>query len=141
MSDEFSRERWLLEARWTVLLSNGETVIQDDGRPGTNGSAWQRLATHLQDLNAVRITAMNVQFRDQPPFCLPDNAEGYFFRKSAGAFAFCNEATVQSYLVGYLRDGKVWVFRIRVPEMLVSGGETRDPEDESMVGPSLIRSY
>lgn len=138
--DDYTRERWLDSVRWTVLLSNGEQVIQDDNRPGVEpASAWLRLGQYVCEQGLV-IEGLTLQFRSEPPVRLPERAEGYFFRKSLGAF-LTSQATLGFYLVGHLEDGRVLVRRYKVPEMILVGLEARDPNDHETVGISLIRNF
>ncbi len=137
--DDFTREQWLGQARWNVRLSNGEHIFQDDGRPGQEQSAWLRLAGYVREHN-LKIEAMWLQFRNEPPRRLPEMAQGYFFRKSIGAF-FPSGVSYGFYLVGHLKDGVVRVTRWKVPEMILVEEEARDPQDEEKVGLSLIRNY
>lgn len=136
--DDFTRERWLTHVRWVVLLSNGEQVIQDDGRPGPlRESAWIRLGKYVQE-RGLKIQQMSISFRNEPPIRLPDQAEGYFFRTSVGGL-LTSELTFEFYLVGYLRNEKVMVQRFKVPELILVQNEVRNPSDEETVGSSLIR--
>lgn len=137
--DEFTREKWLNEARWTALLSNGQTVIQDDGRPGADpASAWLRLGMYVTEMN-LKIVGLTLQFRSELPLHMPKDAEGYFFRKSMGAFLNTGQ-TFGFYLIGHLANGVIHVRQYKVPEMILVETTTRDPDDPKKVGPSLIRN-
>lgn len=137
--DDFLRERWLSEVRWVVNLSNGEQVIQDDGRPGCEpASAWLRLGEYVRE-HRLRIEAMWIQFRHEPPIRMPIGAAGYFFRKSQGAL-LNTDINFFFYLVGYLQDEQVVVKRFQVPELIELETELRNPLDTELVGPSLIRN-
>jgi hypothetical protein len=137
--DEYSRELWLNSALWTAELSNGEFVVQDDGRPGLKPeSAWLRLGEYVRQ-NNLRIVGLSIRFRNEPPIVLPRDAKGYFFRKSLGAFLY-TEHIFQFYIIGYLDNHLVRVSKYKVPEMILVEQSDRDAEDEGMVGPSLIRN-
>ncbi len=136
--DEFTREKWLSEVRWTVTLSDGTRVIQDDNRPGAvPPSAWLRLRQYTQE-KSLHIVGMSLAFRDEPPVHMPDNASGYFFRKSVGSF-LDSDLTYGFFLTGVLTDKEVVVQRWKVPELILVEEEVRDPENEDTVGNSLIR--
>lgn len=137
--DDYTEEYHLRETYWTVKLSNGEYVMQDDNRPGVEPhSAWLRLAEYVRQ-NRLSIKEMWVQFRSHVESTLPADADGYFFRKCAMGFLFDN-STYGFYLIGYLHNGKVRVQKWKVPELLLVEEEERDPADDSQVGQSLIRN-
>lgn len=115
-------------ASWRVKLSNGETVIQDDGRPGCDTpQAWLRLRDHLA-ANKLSIVKMWLQFRSnvQDPI-LPENADGYYFCKQALGFLTGSEKTFHFYLLGALINDKLVVHRWKVPELVRVEQELRDP--------------
>lgn len=134
--DEFTQEKFLSEARWTALLSNGEQVISDDGRPGATASAWLRLGDYVRE-RGLKIKTVWFTFRNEPPVRLPDDCQGYFFCKRVGAF-LRTETNFSFFMVGYLKDGVVRVKRYKVPEMTFVSEESRTPEESGL---SLIRNY
>lgn len=135
--DDFTRSRFLTESRWVARLTNGESVISDDGRPGTKKSAWLRLADYVKE-KGVRIETLQIEFRSHVERPVPANADGYFFRTAVGAF-LNDKVTFGFFLVGYLKDGKVYVSRWQVPELLPIDKDERNPDDADAVGESLIR--
>src|SRR5688500_10269504 len=73
------------DLRWVAVLSNGETVYQDDDRPGIKPeSAWIRLGNYVNN-RGLHIVALSFQFRSHV-ISLPENADGYYFAKGALAF-------------------------------------------------------
>lgn len=123
--DDFTSEYWLFSPRWICDLSNGETVFQDDDRPGEEPkSAWLRLRQYCQE-NNLSITHMRLEFRSNTQRSLPDDAEGYFFCKGCGAFLFGGGTTLGFYLVGYLKGDKVIVHQYKSPEMILVSTEER----------------
>jgi hypothetical protein len=120
---------------WRARLSDGTEAVMDDGRPGEDPpSAWLRLRERVGN-TGVRITGLSLQFRShQQESILPANADGYFFRKSALGFLTGTE-TIESYLVGHLTDGRLFVQRWRVPELVLVEETERDPAE---AGESLI---
>lgn len=135
--DPFTFEQWLSRARWTATLSSGLEVIQDDGRPGVHPeSAWLRLGAYCRE-HGLWVHRLQIAFRNENAVVLPQPADGYYFRKTAGGFLGCE--TYGFYLVGWLAGGVLTVRKYQVPEMLLVSEETRDPDDERQTGPSLIR--
>ena len=113
------------EAIWIVKLSNGETIFQDDYRPGLGQhSAWIRLGDYCQD-HSLKIVGMRLEFRSNK-VKLPDNAEGYFFTKAAGAWI--GLPTDNKYGIGVLKDGEVTITFHLVPELISSGTDVRKQE-------------
>tara|TARA_R100000008_G_C3585401_1_gene171862 strand:- start:3312 stop:3794 length:483 start_codon:yes stop_codon:yes gene_type:complete len=109
---------------WIVELSNGETVYQDDGRPGiTPPSAWERLKIYC-DANDLHITKMSFKNRSHLE-TVGEGDDGYFFCKAAGAFLFGDE-TVHSFVVGRLSEGKLYARKWRMPEVIPEAIEERN---------------
>ena len=148
--DDYIRERGLAgEARWIARLSNGQVVHQDDNRPGVKPhSAWVRLAEYIRE-HGLRIEALWLQFRDHVERPLPENAEGYFFARVAGA-VWPGDTTLDFYLLGYLENvledsltnARVVVKRYKTPELIACDSEVRDPNDVEAMGQGqfLIRN-
>jgi hypothetical protein len=135
--DDFTRERECdhREVLWRVELTDGSVIVQDDGRPGMEPpSAWMRLQSHLNE-TGLGIRKMWVQFRTNHVHCLPADAEGYFFCKSALGM-LSGEESFSFYLLGHLQDEKVVVQHWKVPELILLDVEFRDPT----LGPCLIRN-
>jgi hypothetical protein len=127
--DDFIRDK----VRWVAVLSNGEIVYEDDGRPGEDPpSAWIRLREYCS-ANVLFINNMRLQFRSH----IVPVGEGYdafYFVKSV--FGVMGSDSVGAYIAGYLdRDGLVHVKRWRTPELVEIGSETRvfDPESLSVI--------
>ena len=109
---------------WIVELSNGETVYQDDDRPGIEpASAWKRLNTYC-DAHDVHVVKMNVKNRSHMEN-VGEGDDGYFFCKCAGAFLFGDE-TEHSFVVGKLNDGKLFTRKWRMPEVIPESVEERN---------------
>lgn len=136
-------------ARWIVTLNDGTKAYQDDAgqgelRQGTNLSSWERLQNYCKK-NSNYIVAMQLQFRSHIEN-IPSNAEGYFFRRSilggiGGEKTKKRSPDVFFYLAGVLKDGKVYVQKWRIPELILNTEveDVRDPNDYEMCGKSLIR--
>lgn len=127
--------------RWIVQLCNGDTVYQDDERPGFDLTAWERLVNHCKH-SGLYIVGMKLQFRSHIEVIEP-NADGYFFRKSIlgslGKPGDKRPPDVHYYLVGVLKDDILTVSKWRVPELIVEGVEERDPNCPRLVGDSIIK--
>ena len=114
---------------WIAELSNGETIYQDDDRPGVDPpSALKRLKTYCS-ANNIHITKMSVKNRSHIEN-VGSGDDGYFFCKSAGAFMFGDE-TMHSFIVGRLNDGKLLTRRWNMPEV------TPESIEERNIGESL----
>ena len=110
---------------WIVELSNGETIYQDDERPGKEpSSAWKRLKTYCEK-NDVHIVNMKIKNRSNVQD-IGSNHDGYFFCKSAGAFMFGDE-TIHSFIIGTLDEGRLRVRKWVTPEMSPDRLEERNP--------------
>jgi hypothetical protein len=134
--DEYVRER----PRWTVELSNGDVVYQDDDRPGVEpASAWLRLRSHLA-ATGLRIRAMWLQFRSNRVRVGPEYADGYFFANMAfGVLQFNGrQEWRRGFVVGVYSEphGELWAYTFKVPELaLLCHPERRDldPADEKFI--------
>ena len=110
---------------WTVTLSNGESVYQDDDRPDVYPeSAWARLKIYCEE-NDLHITDMKIRNKGNVQ-SIESNCDGYFFCKGAGAFLFGGE-TVHSFVIGVLKDNTLHVRKWRLPELIFEMEERRDP--------------
>ena len=129
-------EQGCLTASWRGTLSNGQTVIQDDDRPGVDPpQAWLRLQKYACE-NKLSIVKMWLQFRSNvQDKILPENADGYFFCKQACSFLHGSSKTFHFYVLGSLQNGKLVVQRWKVPELVMIEQESRDP---ATAGPCLI---
>lgn len=110
---------------WLAKLSNGSVVYQDDDRPGEiEPSAWIRLQEYLIE-NNLTIIGLGLRFKTNQ-FWLPENKDGYFFCKVAGA-DWCGP-TINYYNIGFLEDGVVHTTQYKVPELTYFNEGTRSPE-------------
>lgn len=122
--DEFNREK----PCWVAHLSSGETIYQDDDRPGeSEPSSWIRLRSHCQQEN-YSVVDLHIRFWDHVERVVPPNSEGYFFVKKVQATAFSGltNNTRHSYLVGALKDDKIHLTEWLIPEIVRIGSEIRD---------------
>lgn len=124
--DDFINERYESESRWIVTLSDGRKVYQDDDRPGVfPNSAWVRLGTFLENTPELSIVGMSIGFRDHI-IQVGDNADGYYFVKSACGSPG-SEVTLGFYVVGTLSNGILSVQSWKIPEIILTYEETRNP--------------
>lgn len=122
--DDFVFER----PRWLAHLSNGERVIQDDGRPGIDPpQAWIRLGNYCRQ-NKVHIVNLTLQFRSHHEAPLPANAPAYFFANKITAVQ--GGTQFMSLAIGYLvpDSQQVIVQDWIVPELICIGQEARQLE-------------
>lgn len=121
---------------WSVVLSDGTTVFQDDYRPGVYPeSAWIRLKQHCQD-TGLFIKSMKVAFRSHE-IDIGEDADGFYFCKGASAFMTSN-ITNELYIVGTLNDGMLRVEKWKVPELIKEGTELRNA---TIAGDCLISRH
>lgn len=117
-----------IHPRWEVILNNGETIYDDVEAP----SAWIRLRKYCQD-NNLWIVKMLFGFRTNMR-SLPENADGYFFCRSALGMCGINK-TIHYFIVGTLQNGSLEVQYWKVPEMLFENKENRktNENDECLI--------
>lgn len=121
------------QVRWLAHLSNGQTIIQDDNRPGVDPpQAWIRLGQYCKQ-ERVNIVNLSLQFRSHHESPLPANADGYYFINKAVSVNY--GPTIGFYIIGYLKDEQIRVQQWRIPELVCYGEEIRLPDG----GLSLIR--
>lgn len=120
--------------RWVAVLDDGQTVYQDDDRPGADPpSAWKRLGAHCRE-NRRRIAEFWLQFRSHRILIEPKNADGYYFVK--GAYRLLDAPTTHhTYVVGALIGDVVKTSTWQIPELILIGREDRHPDFDS---PTLI---
>lgn len=102
---------------WEVILSNGLTVFQDDGRHGIpQHSAWIRLYNYVSE-NNVSINSFRVRFRTNS-YNMPDKQRGYYFSKGflQGAGA---SVGLEYYVLGFVTGDNVYFSWLRVPELII----------------------
>lgn len=129
--NERLHDLWEHQPRWEVILDDGTKVYQDDG-PGL--SAWERLKKYCK-LNNRSISSMKIGFRDNV-ISLPENKDGYFFRKMARGYF--GGGTSLFFLVGYIENDRTVVKKYRVPEMIMEEESYREIDIDN---PSTIIKY
>jgi len=138
--DKWMDDTWVHSTRWVVELSNGETVWQDDGRPGLDeDSAWVRLKNYCEN-NGYTIKSMRLQFRNNKPEQVYSGGESYFFSKliraSFGTSKNDQVLNTHYYLVGMQKDGAVYIDKWLVPALVVQDTYVRSVYDcqENLIG-------
>ena len=126
--DGYIEEKYERQAMWIAKLSNGETVYQDDERPGLfENSAWIRLKEYVY-ANKLHIDNLTIRFRSHIISVNHTPVGGFFFRHAAlGSFG--SAKTVAFYLAGTIQNGILSVVKYRVPEIEVEKIETRDIQE------------
>ena len=110
---------------WIAVLNNGQTVYQDDDRENLEErSAWIRLKSYLNK-NNLKINSLYLKFRSNILTILPVNSSGYFFSKGIMA-STSYEKNVFYYSIGYIDDQKVFIKKIKIPELLLFEQEVRE---------------
>jgi hypothetical protein len=126
VDDDFVRD----SMRWVVLLSNGETIFEDDNRQGMDPpSAWKRLKAYC-GANGLHVVEMWLQFRSNRVMVEPRDADGYFLVKSV--YGFWGDAdTHHAYIAGALVDGIVHATKWKVPELTAIEDQVREVDADS----------
>lgn len=125
-------DEYVNDLRWIAMLSNGETVFQDDDRPGEIPcSAWSRLKAYCHD-NRCGIVSMKLEFRSHVEE-IPSNSDAYFFCRMAAAILCGDGQTFAHFVVGTYNAEKD-VFELKswkVPELIVVSEFDRSRVDTS----------
>jgi hypothetical protein len=113
IDDEFIRD----SLRWIVNLNNGDTIYQDDDRPGIEPrSAWVRLKRYCE-AHGLYIVRMRIQFRSNAVEVGVSDARGYYFARTA--MAVWGEETHHGYIAGHLdAEGKVHYVHWLTPSLI-----------------------
>ena len=124
--DQYANQYGDVNPAWIVELSNGETIYQDDDRPGAEPpSAWKRLKLYCEK-NDLHITNMKIKNRSNA-HDIGQNHEGYFFCKGVGALLYGSE-TQHSFIIGTLDNNKLTARKWNLPELIPDPPEQRDLE-------------
>ena len=136
--DEYLNQFWEDRPRWEIILSNDLKVYQDDGRPGTKISAWERLRNYCIT-NYCFPVSMKISFRDNVK-SLPANKSGYYFRKMTRCY-FGSNKSKDSFIIGYEDSNVVKVKIFSVPELILDLEEEReiDLEDLSLISQKVVK--
>jgi hypothetical protein len=116
---------------WIALLSNGEKVYQDDGRPNLEDySAWIRLRSYLKETK-LKITSLYFRFRSNIVYLLPENADGYYF--SNGVIGqLSSDFSINLFVCGEINGNIARIRNIKIPELIVISEEDRVIENFSI---------
>ena len=124
------------QPHWIAHLSNGEKIIQDDGRPDVvPASAWLRLAKYCRQ-HSLNVVDLTLQFRSHHEAPLPKYMPGYYFVNKC-VKPFQGGPTLSFLLIGYIDEDKIRVQHWKIPELMLFGEEDRPIES---AGESLIRN-
>ena len=122
--DDWLQEQKELVTLWTVRLTDGTEVYQDDGRPGIKPeSAWTRLKNYCEQ-NDLGIDFMRISFRRNNKD-VGHGADGFFFCKSLLCGIMASKGTYY-YVVGTINDGVLTTTKWEVPSLLDNNTEERD---------------
>lgn len=136
--DDFIREK----VYWSAHLTNGETIYQDDDRPGEEEpKAWLRLREYVHK-NSFAISYITVHFYDHVEQVTPENCDLYYFVQSAVSILH-ESRTYCYYIFGHScnlnkpLDGNVEIETTKwiVPEIIdvEKGKRTVDFSDEKLI--------
>lgn len=109
---------------WAAELSDGTTVYQDDiNFTDESKSSWIQLKNYVLK-NKLNIKNMYVRLRSNIYYPNEPDAEGYFFSK--GIVGILTAETIDYYIMGYIKDNKAYLQKIKLPEILPFDYEVRD---------------
>jgi hypothetical protein len=96
------------ENKWIASLSDGTTVFDDIGPPGTI-SAWRRLKAHVSN-HKLKLTGLRLQAFGQT-ISLPPGSEGYWHSKRVSAIvgSGSHDFTSYDFAVGYVAEGYIHI--------------------------------
>lgn len=136
--DENINDIWENHVRFEVILNDGTKVYQDDGIYKNKISSWIRLRNYCIE-NNLYINNFKIGFRDNVK-SLPENKDGYFFRKMAKCFF--GGSVKQQYIIGYQEDDILKCSIVAVPEIIVEIEEVRniDLEDLSLISKEVVKT-
>lgn len=94
--------------RWIATLSDGTTIFDDIGPPGTV-SAWRRLKAYLANASLF-ITSLRLQAFGQD-LLLPASAEGYWYSKRANILVnfMGSNSSGGDIAIGYVAEGHIHI--------------------------------
>lgn len=118
--DKWMEDTWVHSTRWVVELSNGETVWQDDGRPGIEDSAWIRLKNYCE-YHGLSIKNLRLQFRNNMPDVLYQGGD-FFFSKLVRAHFISNKGMADNkyfYLIGVTDGDTVKIDKWLIPALVM----------------------
>lgn len=133
-----SQALFLDHARWEATLSDESVALQQDGGDGVGPSSWLWLARYCREAG-LWVDRLRLRFRSHVVDAGPCGAPGYFYRP--GVLGFAAGGTTRAAFAGHLdpATGAVQVVSWVLPDLTPHSSEWRDPADEKLVGPSLIR--
>lgn len=118
------------KAFYALLLEDGRTIFQDDGRYNTVDPAWLRIKEFLET-NRIRVKSVKIHFRSNSATVLevPEDYDGIYFcnraQQDLSGFEYAGEQITQFFMrFGLLKDNKVYYTDYRVPELLVGASGT-----------------
>ena len=102
------------EPCWIVVLSNGETIYQDDERYIETPSSWIRLEQYIRN-NNLKIIRLVLKFRSHYEE-LPQNKDGYFFVNQITKDLFGPQKSY--FITGYLESNCLICQKWALPELI-----------------------
>ena len=131
---------------WILELSNGEKIFQDDGRykvtKNIDGKdividddpAWIRAKKYIED-NKLSIDGVVLRFRNNIVRVFSNLNNSVMFTRCVGRAAFTENETMfiqepnQYYKIGVVSDGRVYVKKYKVPELIFETDEDYDTDN------------
>jgi len=131
---------------WTINLTNGEQIYQDDDRPGQEiASAWKRSKIHIydNDLEIDNVTFRFAGYQHTVYDRLKDASYTgfYFSRGKIGLLADTNSKTIDLYVAGKTYATSMSVTKFEVPFLRVYEGYERPIDERNEPSIILDREY
>lgn len=114
------------ELHYRVLLSNGDTVFQDNLKDHRH--PWVRLQNVMKEDPAIKIQRLDLYLNDRLIITTPENKEGYFFGKKLIKVWLSRKEPINSVGIGFFDGTCVKVMWLKLPELNVSLSEERSVE-------------
>lgn len=131
VEDDYLRELYFEKPRLVIKLNTGETIYDDDERPGRDpASFWIRLKDFLDKREFVKIDEILLQFRSNVISPLPKKSKGYFFRKGLLA-NISGEGRWNFWCLGYVDSNKLIISKYYIPSLTLMESEERDINEEN----------
>ena len=132
--DTYINDFRLTNTMWFAELSNGEKVLQDDGRPGVKpSSAWIRLVDYCNE-NDLYVTKLYFSNGDglTYPFDDEDGLEGAYFMKGASGDLFTSDTTY-TYVFGNVDGNEIRIKKYSVPDcQFITDSEVRKLTEDNI---------
>lgn len=128
--DDWSRDQYVFGTRLLIKLNNGETIYDDDNRPGHSEPVfWKRFQEYMSINKNLRIEEISVQFRSNVISPLPKKADGYYFAKFGGVDLTDSRPQDNGFVLGYIKNDILYTKTILIPFLTIFKEDERNVEE------------